>query len=248
MKKTVKLMALALAAVMMISFCSCSDKNSKKKSSEKGTDIETETSEKPETKKETTTQEETTTQADSADAVYDQIFNLMSGVIGKDQAAAEKMIGDFFGVELEDLLGGIMTDERNGIVTVVHVYNKLLVKDSVRFNEMEIWTDKEDGRVRRVEFILVNNAYNAYKIDDTPEFREEIKKQYSGVKDRLQLSYGKEIKTGNPIYDEDSFFFIYQVSDECFAYVEIRDFTEEGGNGLLKMNIVYADVQDLLDA
>ena len=172
----------------------------------------------------------------------------MSGVIGKDQAAAEKMIGDFFGVELEDLLGGIMTDERNGIVTVVHVYNKLLVKDSVRFNEMEIWTDKEDGRVRRVEFILVNDAYNAYKIDDTPEFREEIKKQYSGVKERLQLSYGKEIKTGNPIYDEDSFFFIYQVSDECFAYVEIRDFTEEGGNGLLKMNIVYADVQDLLDA
>jgi len=239
MKKTVKLMALALAAVMMISFCSCSDKNSKKKSSEKGTDIETETSEKPETKEETTTQE------DSADAVYDQIFNLMSGVIGKDQAAAEKMIGDFFGVELEDLLGGIMTDERNGIVTVVHVYNKLLVKDSVRFNEMEIWTDKEDGRVRRVEFILVNDAYNAYKIDDTPEFREEIKKQYSGVKDELQKSYGDEIEKGQPIYDEDSFYFIYKVSDECFAYVEIRDFTEEGGNGLLKMNIVYADVKEL---
>ena len=248
MKKTVKLMAMALAAVMMLSVCSCTDKNSKKTSSQEETEIETEA---PETKEEpttTTTTEETATQADSANATYDQIFNLMSGVIGKDQAAAEKMIGDFFGVELEDLLGGIMTDERNGIVTVVHVYNKLLVKDSVRFNEMEIWTDKEDGRVRRVEFILVNDAYNAYKIDDTPEFREEIKKQYSGVKDRLQLSYGKEIRTGNPIYDEDSFFFIYQVSDECFAYVEIRDFTEEGGNGLLKMNIVYADVQDLLDA
>ena len=248
MKKTVKLMAMALAAVMMLSVCSCTDKNSKKTSSQEETEIETEA---PETKEEpttTTTTEETATQADSANATYDQIFNLMSGVIGKDQAAAEKMIGDFFGVELEDLLGGIMTDERNGIVTVVHVYNKLLVKDSVRFNEMEIWTDKEDGRVRRVEFILVNDAYNAYKIDDTPEFREEIKKQYSGVKDRLQLSYGKEIRTGNPIYDEDSFFFIYQVSDECFAYVEIRDFTEEGGNGLLKMNIVYADVQELLDA
>ena len=248
MKKTVKLMAMALAAVMMLSVCSCTDKNSKKTSSQEETEIETEA---PETKEEpttTTTTEETATQADSANATYDQIFNLMSGVIGKDQAAAEKMIGDFFGVELEDLLGGIMTDERNGIVTVVHVYNKLLVKDSVRFNEMEIWTDKEDGRVRRVEFILVNDAYNAYKIDDTPEFREEIKKQYSGVKDRLQLSYGKEIRTGNPIYDEDSFFFIYQVSDECFAYVEIRDFTEEGGNGLLKMNIVYADVKELLDA
>ena len=47
--------------------------------------------------------------------------------------------------------------------------------------------------------------------------------------------------------DEDSIYYSYNVSDNRFAYVEIRDFTEEGGNGLLKMCIEFADVEAILE-
>ena len=113
---------------------------------------------------------------------------------------------------------------------------------------MEIWVDEKDGHVRRVEFSLVNDAYNAYKIEDTPEFREEIKKQYSEIQDDFQKTYGEAFEKGHPIYDEDSYFFMYNVANGIFANVEIRDFTEEGGNGLMRMSVIYADALVLLDS
>ncbi len=238
MKKSVRLMALALAAVMMISFCSCSDSGSKRTTSQKETETVTE---KPET------EETTAPKAASADGTYGELYELMNGVLGKDLASAEAMIGEFFGVELEDGLGGSMTETRRDIETKLHSYSELFAKGDYRFNELQIWTDTADGHVRMLEFTLVNEAYVAYKLENTPELEEEIKKQYEGIKGGLDKTYGDAFDKGNPIYDEDSYYFKYNVKDGNFAYVEIRDFTEEGGNGLLKMCIEFADVEAILE-
>ena len=97
-------------------------------------------------------------------AMTASIMNL----IYKKNIKAEKMIGEFFDVELDDSLGNIMTNERNGIVTTMHVYTDMFDKDSVRFNGLQIWTDEKDGHVRRVEFTLDNSGIISVPIEDTP--------------------------------------------------------------------------------
>ena len=170
MKKSVRLMALALAAVMMISFCSCSAKN-----------------EKDEDESENPVRVISSDQFKSGDedfqgasglsgSVFNQIFELSSDVLGKDLDTAEKMIGEYFGVDLVDRTGNIITTTINGVVTTEHVYVQMLTKDTVRFNGLVILTDKETGLVKRVELELTNSDYIQVHIDDTPEFRDEIKK------------------------------------------------------------------------
>ena len=182
-----------------------------------------------------------------SDNVTGSIMQVMYDVIGQDQETAEKMIGGFFGVELNDSLGNIMTNERNGIVTKMHVYTDMFVKDSVRFNSCQIWTDEKDGHVRRVELSLDNNGLISVPIDDTPEFQSEIKSLYEDVNDELKISLGQPKDSGANMWDEDSFWAYYQISNDRFAYVEVNDYTEPGGNGLVSTTVVFADSEVLLD-
>ena len=239
MKKVIKLAAITMAMVMMFSISACSDKGAGKTSSTKRTTETEEETEKPET-------EETTTETSASKGEYGELFNLMKDVIGKDQETAEKMIGEFFGTELDDRTGTWMTETRNNIETHLHVYSAYFKKDNIQFNELEIWTDVNDGHVRCLEFTLVNEAYNAYKIENTPEFRDEIKVQYEGIRDGLVSSYGDPFESGTPKYESDIYFAVHNIELNRFAYVELRDFTYEGGNGLFKMSVSFADVKEYL--
>lgn len=239
MKGMVKLAAIAMAMVMMFSISACSDKDAGKSSSTKRTTETEEETEKPET-------EETTTETAASKGEYGELFTLMKDVISKDQETAEKMIGEFFGMELKDRTGSMITEKRNNIETYLHVYSAHFKKDKIQFNELEIWTDVNDGHVRCLEFTLVNDGYSAYKIENTPEFRDEIKAQYDGIRDGLVSSYGDPFMSGTPQYESDIYYAVHNVELNRFAYVELRDFTYEGGNGLLKMSVSFADVKEYL--
>ena len=249
MKKHVKLTAGLMALALMFSVCSCTDKGSKNTSDEPDRIVSDEDDKgAAETTTEATT-EATTTQKSGlfSDSTIGSICQLSNDVIGKDIDTAEKMINEFFGVDLVDSTGSILTDERGGVVTAVHVYVQMLVKDDVRFNGIQLWTDKEDGHVRRIELVLCNSSYTTVAIDDTPEFREEIKKQYKSIRYELEDSIGDAYEFGNLVWDEDSYYYLFRVSTECLALVEIRDFTEEGGNDLMEMTLIFADCEQLAD-
>ena len=243
MKKAVRLTALVMACLMMVSICSCNGNKQDKSGGNKGKVTVEESdksgnSEKP---------EDTQVEGSYTNSTLGQLFQISNDALGKDAETAEKMIGDFFGVELEDRLNGIMTNERNGIVTVMRVYIQFLQKDDLRFNAMEMWIDEKDGHVRKIEFRLVLDGYNCVHIDDTPEFRSEIKNLYNSIKDELKNACGEAFQADKIEWDEDSFYCAYNTPDNCYAYVEIRDFTEPGGNGLLKTSVEFADEKVLLD-
>lgn len=181
-----------------------------------------------------------------SDTPYGSLFQLMSGVIGKDKTEAEKMIGEHFGVAAGDMYGHQLENTINGIPTILNGYILLLTKDSFRYNSLTIWTDPDKDTVRCIELELTNIGSTSVDIGDTPQTREEIKKQYDSTKQELDNAYGEAYKTDNPQFDEDSFCFFYNVSSGCKAYIEIRDFTQEGGNGLLKTKLLFADDDKLL--
>ena len=244
MKKVVRLWALIIASFMMFSFCSCNLKKSEIESSNAQSD---ELMSESYNKASDESLSESTNDNSFSSDVPGSVMQLMYDVIGKDQETAEKMIGEFFDVELNDSLGNIMTNERNGIVTTMHVYTDMFVKDSVRFNGLQIWTDEKAGHVRRVEFTLDNSGIISVPIEDTPEFQSEIKQLYEDVDGEFKKSLGQPGDSGRSIDDEDSFWAYYKISDNRFAYVEVIDYIEPGGNGLVSTSVCFADAEVLLD-
>lgn len=178
-----------------------------------------------------------------SDNTIGSIMQVMYNAIGKDQATAEQMIGEFFGVELEDRLGDRMTDERGDIVSKMHVYTDIFAKDSVRFNGMQIWTDDNDGHVRRIELTLCNTGYTTVPIEDTPEFQSEIISLFNDADGELQKSFGQPREAGASMWDEDSFWARYEISSDRYIYVENLNYTEPGGNGLVSTQIIFADAE-----
>ena len=243
MKKAVRLTALVMACLMMVSICSCNGNKQDKSGGNKG-NVTVEESDKSESSEKP---EDTQAEGSYTNSTLGQLFQISNDALGKDAETAEKMIGDFFGVELEDRLNGVMTNTRNDVVTVLRVYIQLLQKDDLRFNGMEMWVDEKDGHVRRIEYSLGLDGYNSVPIDDTPEFREEIKKLYVSSKEEFDNAHGRAFLADQIDWDEDSFFSAYNTPNKCYAYTEIRDFTEPGGNGLLKSTVVFADEKFLLD-
>lgn len=244
MKKAVKLTALLMACLMMVSICSCNGKKADETSKDTSEAATTTTT----TSEETTTEE--TTEATSGNKVSAQtlkeIYDLSSSVLGKDITVAEQAIGEYFGTDLEDVTGHFLSVTIAGIATTGHTYSLVLSKDNVRFNGLSIYTGEEDGLVKRVEFVLKNTSYVTAEIEDTPEFRTEIRNLFNSMKDELDKTYGEAFETGKVQWDEDSFCFSYKASDNCYAYVEIRDFTQPGGNDLLSTKLIIADCKELL--
>ena len=248
MKKTFRFFIYILASFMMFLFCSCnSERTSTESSIGQSDEFIDESYDKVSAESPTELVTESSGDNCFSDDVSGSIMQLMYDVIGKDQTTAEKMIGEFFDVELDDSLGNIMTNERNGIVTTMHVYTDMFDKDSVRFNGLQIWTDEKDGHVRRVEFTLDNSGIISVPIEDTPEFQSEIKNLYEDVNGELTKSLGQPRDSGRSIDDEDSFWAYYIISNDCFAYVEVIDYTEPGGNGLVSTSVCFADAEVLLD-
>ena len=99
--------------------------------------------------------------------------------------------------------------------------------------------------INRIEYGLANETYTGYDIGNTSDTQEEIRQLTAGVNEELKAAYGNPAETDKLVYDEDSFYNVYKVSDSCFINVEFRDFTEEGGNGLLSVDIIFADCEDL---
>ena len=236
MKKAVRITALLMVCVIMVSVCSCASKNTKDKGEKKGRIISSEQS-----------KAEGNVVADTASSsTFGALSQLTIGLLGKDLETAEKEIGEFFGVELVDRTGNVLSGNRNGIASAMHVYSELLSKDDLRFNGFEIWTSKDDGHVNRVQFGLTNHAYAGYDLGDTPELQEEIKQLSTGLNEELKSAYGNPTETDKLVYDEDSFYNVYKASDSCLINVEFRDFTEDGGNGLLSVDIIFAECEDLI--
>ena len=239
-----KFQVLLMVGLMMVTLCSCADHSTQMTSEESSSIV---SNEKVEFSEPDAT-EETEMQASGAfsDNTLGSIFQLINDVIGKDLDTAEKMIGDFFDVEFKEKPGHVMTDERMGVVTTLHFYDQILSKDSVRFNGIEIWTDEENGLIRRVSLTCTNTSYTAASIEDTPEFRDEIKKLNIDMNNEFKLAKGEPFKTGDLAWDEDSFYNCFIVSDDCLACIEIRDFTEPEGNGLLSTTAIFADCEILV--
>ena len=142
MKKAVRFTALVMVCIMMASVCSCASKNAGYKRDQKERIISSE-----QFKAEGNVAGDYT-----SGSTFDALCQLTVSLLGKDIETAEKEIGGFFGVELIDRTGNILSGSRNGIESAMHVYTELLTKDDLRFNGFEIWTSKEDGHVNRVEF------------------------------------------------------------------------------------------------
>ena len=197
-----------------------------------------------------TTSSETTnesgSEAVSADSTYGSILQLMNDVIGKNRAEAEKMIGEFFGVEIEDMSGLGLDAKINDIPTTLYVYVQMLTKDSARFNGMSLYADPDKDLVRGMEINLVNKSYAAVEIEDTAEFRDEIRKQFNDIKAELDNTYGEAYKAEKPQFDEDSFSHYYKLPGGGVAYCELRDFTQEGGNGRVSLKLIFADNENVL--
>ena len=238
MKKAVKLAALIMAGLLMVSVCSCGNKQDNSGGNTGKVTVEEDDSGSSESSEDTKAK---------SSGNLGQLIELSHDALGKDAETAEKMIGEFFGVELEDRLNGVMTNTRNDVVTVMRVYIQMLQKDDLRFNGMEMWVDQNDGHVRRIEYSLSLDSYNSVPIDDSPEFREEIKNLYNSSKDELENAYGDAFMADKIEWDEDSFFCAFNIPGNLYAYTEIRDFTEPGGNGLLETSMVFADEKFLLD-
>ena len=234
MKKFLKIAAGLMAIAMMFSICSCTEK-SQSGSSNRGR-VYAEEDRKPEFGQLPSFSQDT----------LGSLFQVCSDAMGKDLSEAENLIGDFFDTRLQDQTGYILTNERSGIVTTMHIYVQMLEKDDIRFNGMEIWADEKDGYVRRISFALENSDYTTVPIDDTPEFREEIKGLGYSINDALESIAGTPFDSGLCAWDDDSPYNCYQISDSFYANVELRDFTEAGGNGLMSVDLVFADCDILL--
>ena len=247
MKKSIRFKVLLVAGLMMALICSCTDHGTQMTSEDSMNSVSNVSNEEVEiSEPDTTTEPETQVTGTFSDNTIGSIFQLINDVMGKDLNTAEKMIGEFFDVELKDRTGSMLTSERNDIVTTIHSYSQILSKDSVRFNGMEIWTDEEDGRIRRVIITCTNMSYTAAPIEDTPEFRDEIKKLNVDMNNEFMVSTGKPYQTGDLVGDEDSIYNFYKISDDCLGNIEIRDFTEPEGNGLLSTSAIFADCEILL--
>lgn len=235
MKKAVRFTALVMVCIMMASVCSCTFKNAGDKRDQKERIISSEQFKA----------EGNVADDPASSSTFGALCQLTVSLLGKDIETAEKEIGGFFGVELIDRTGNILSGSRNGIESAMHVYTELLTKDDLRFNGFEIWTSKEDGHINRIEYGLANETYTGYDIGNTSDTQEEIRQLTTGVNEELKAAYGNPTETDKLLYDEDSFYNVYKVSDNCFINVEFRDFTEEGGNGLLSVDIIFADCEDL---
>ena len=235
---------LLVAGLILVTICSCEDKSTQMTSEDSTSIVSVEKVESSEP--DTTEETETQVGGTFSDNTLGSVFQLINDVMGKDLNTAEKMIGDFFDVELKDTTGAMVTSERMGIVTAIHTYAQILCKDSIRFNGMEIWTDEEDGRIRRVCLTCKNTSYTTAPIEDTPEFRDEIKKLNADLNAECRLAKGEPFQTGDLAGDEDSIYNYYNISDDCLASIEIRDFTEPEGNGLLSTSVIFADSEILL--
>lgn len=207
------------------------------------TTSESTTSEPESTPSETT--KESGSKLVSSDSDYGSILQLMNDVIGKNRAEAEKMIGEFFGVEIEDMSGLGLDAKINDIPTTLYVYVQMLTKDSARFNGMSLYADPDKDLVRGMEINLVNKSYAAAEIEDTAEFRDEIRKQFNDIKAELDNTYGEAYKAEKPQFDEDSFSYYYKLPGGV-AYCELRDFTQEGGNGRVSLKLIFADNVNVL--
>lgn len=181
-----------------------------------------------------------------SDSATGLICRLSVDVIGQDLETAKKYLGDFFGVELVDDTGFLLTEERGDITTHLHVYTVMLVKDDVRFNGVQIWTDEKDGHVRCIEYTLSNSSYTTVDIGDSPEVREEIKKLNAALFDELESSVNGHYNSDIWAYDEDSKYYDYNVDDMCLIRCGIRDFTEPGGNDLLSAELAFSDCKEYL--
>lgn len=234
MKKFLKIATGIVALAMMFSICSCAEK-SQSGSAARGR-VYSDEERKPEYGQMPSFSQDT----------LGSLFQLCSENLGADLSDAEKAIGDFFNTRLEDQTGYVLTDTREDIVTTMHVYVQMLEKDDIRFNGMEIWTDEKEGYVRRISFALQNSDYVTVHIDDTPEFREEILGLGSSINDALTGVAGAPYETGLCAWDEDSPYNYYLISDSCYISVEIRDFTGEGGNDLVSVDLIIADCEILL--
>jgi len=258
MKKANKFKAVLVAGMMTVALCSCSneDKNvidaeptksvtdsvavvtesEQTNSIEPGISVENISPEVEITPETVITPEESSN--------YDtltEITELISGVIGTDRTDAEEKIGEYFGVELKDTTGAFVSSEIKGLVFRVHTYPQILSKDDIRFNGMEIYTDQSDGHVCLVMLTCTNSDYTTEHIEDTPEFRDEVKKLNSDLNNVLKNSMGEPFKSGRLAMDENSIYYYYKVSDNLLASVELRDFTDPDENGLLSTSVFYVD-------
>ena len=249
MKKHSRLKVLLVAGLMMIMVCSCDEKSTQTTSDDTSVisiDEKVETGEMP--TGEMITTEVVAPQATGAfsDSTLGVILQMTGNLIGQDKATAEKTLGEYFGVELKDRTGAFTSGQRNDIEYAISTYGVLLSKDDVRFNDIEIWTDKETKLVRRIELRCENTTYTGFSIEDTPEFRDEIKKLHSDLEDEMKSAMGIPYQIGELAMDEDSIYKYYKLSENFLANVEIRDFTEPGGNGLLSTSVIFADCEILV--
>ena len=235
MKKANKFIIL-LVVCMMIFLCSCSKDDKKETERE-----HIQTNESSASEDMVPTEDEITLVEESTKDTLTEITELISGVIGTDLANAEEKIGEYFGVVIMDTKGNFALSDRKGLISRVYTYPQLLAKDDIRFNGMEIYADQSDGHVRVVKLTCANTTSITEPIEDTPEFRDEIRKLNINLNIALKKMMGTPYESGKLVNDENSIYYYYKASDDFWACVELRDFTDPGENGLLDTTVIYVE-------
>ena len=181
-----------------------------------------------------------------SDSSAGQVLKLMNDCNGKDLDAAVKLCEEFFGTELENTstLTMTTTDIASGerVSTYYTVYYTKLYKDDLRFNSINFASNMDDGKVCRVELGFRNDegSYAFSELDPLPDVAE-AKSFFNSFTDEIDSVCGAPYEYNNIQFDYDSYYTEYQYGDDCIIRLELYNYTEEGGNGLIAGEVHFSN-------
>ena len=177
----------------------------------------------------------------SKDTTAGQILTLMNDCNGKDLDTAVKMFEEYFGTELVNT-ATLSQTLNGGPETYYTVYYTVLEKDGLRFNVVNFTWNKVDEKVCSVELEIRNDEgdYAYSELSPLPGV-PEVTDQYFSFTNEVYAVCGNAVQSGKLCYDEDSYWNDYEYGDDCIITLELYNYTEEGGNGLVASHIQFSN-------
>jgi len=193
MSKRLSVITWLMVFAMMISICSCS-----------GTATVTET--------ETETEIEETQPLDRLSEKtpenYKEFYAVLIGLIGKDEASAEKELGELFGGELTQT-----SEHKIGDLNTIHTYKVSITICEIEFSEIEVLIKEETGLVFKI---------NVTYYPETPNAGSEV---YKAFKESFEDIYGLKAEMNGGTWDGISDQVAgYYPTDNVYLHVQLKTF------------------------
>lgn len=231
MKIGIRVASLLMSAAVLVSVCSCESKKDRRGKDKGSKDRIEETKGDKEDIKEK--------RESFSGNTMGSLFQLMDDATGKDKLTAVQMIEDYFGTELADSVE--FQEEWYGLKLNTEFYYTRLYTGEYRFLEVSVGVDPDTDVVRRISFYCSNDDFFTSSFDDLKGFDDEVRSLVEAADSELEDVCGEPFETGDLVADEDSFYHLYKYGNDCEIRVEYYDYTEEGGNGLLAVELFFTD-------